>query len=259
VPNYPTLPTIAKQKGTIPLIGAQESGSSSFSPDQIAGLQAWYKDAGIVTSGSDVVEWSDSSINGKHLAAVIANSPTTSTLNGHTVLSFTSTDGGEGGSALGHGEALFSEGNSATVFIVARKSSNWAEAGLYTTRSAGQANHHPFSDFVVYDSCFSDTRKNCGTQIVTINNNWRIFAFRSEFNLYDCYIDGGLQFTTGTNEQAFGSDFILGAGAFNGSVLSYSLEGLMAEVIVYNVLLSAGEMDQVGGYLATRFALTWTP
>lgn len=254
MPKYPTIPEL-KRRGTIPLIGGT-GAAAPFSPSDIAGLQAWWQESGIQTEGSDVTGWNDSSGNAKNLA-ILGDLAGLSTLNGHQVVHFNTADG-IFGTPLNRGSQLMT-GTASTTFLVARKDSTWNESGIYTTKLSFQANHHPFSDNAVYDANFSTARKSCGAQVVTIPDNWRIFGIRSQDNSYQMHIDGTLQFSTATNTFALGTDFVIGCGATDGADQNYALLGDIAEVLVYNAFLSDAQLDQVGGYLATRFALTWTP
>lgn len=74
---------------------AKYGPSTPWSPAKLSGLVAWYKgDAGITLSGSTVTEWADQSGNGYHLyqnptqGMPSGSAPTTSTLNGLTVVEF---------------------------------------------------------------------------------------------------------------------------------------------------------------------------
>lgn len=252
MPKYPTLPTLAQQKGTIPLIGGLDSGSGSFSPSDIANLAMWYKDTGIV-GAVNVTQWSDASGNARHLIP-LSTEPIRSvaSLNGFDTVQFSTADGATG-TPLNHG-ATIAEGTGGTIFVVGYKDSNFAEAGFFTTRTAPDANHHPFSDGVVYDSSFSTVRKNCGAQVLPISNNWRILTMRSQNADYRIQIDATSQFTTGTNTFGFAT-FIFGVGSYNGIVTNYALLGEIAEVVVYTAFLSDGQVAQVIGYLQDRFAL----
>lgn len=241
VPLIPTLPTV-------PNLGSPVSGA--FSPSSIAGLQAWYKDTGIVESGGDITSWQDSSGNGNHLTP-----PLTPPQFGLEILSginavFFDTPDGAAGTPLTKGSALLA-GTAATLFFVGNKSGTWPEAGFYTGFT--HAHHHPFSDISVYDGGFATVRKNCGAQIVPILDNWRIFSIRSQDGQYGIEIDGASQFSTGTNTFSLGTDFVLGAGTWAAGATANALQGYIIEVIVYNALLSAGQRAQVVGYLQDRF------
>lgn len=244
-PNLPGIPTV-------PRLGGGAVGP--FSPDQIAGLQAWYKDTGIVDDGVNVSQWSDSSGNGNHLTPIGAQPDYLGGgLNSRDIVGFTTPDGSVG-TAL-HRNAALMAGTAATMFMVANKQSTWGESGLYTTRAVAQANHHPFSDLAVYDAFFSSARKACGAQVQDIPDTWTIIAIRSQASDYRMHVNGVLQHQTSTNTFALGSDFVLGCGAYDGANTTYALDGFLAEVIVYNQFLSDGQLDQVIGYLRDRFNL----
>lgn len=230
--------------------------TGAFSPGDLASLQAWYKETGLVLEATDIIGWNDSSGNAKNLVPLDARPQLQANfLNGFDVVQFT-TAAGSVGNPLNFGSAIMA-GTAATLFIVGYKDSSWGEAGFYTTRATGQANHHPFSDNNVYDANFSTARKSCGAQVVTISNNWRIFCIQSETGNYRMYIDGQTQHTTATNTFALGSDLIIGVGDYDGINQTYALAGYVAEVILFNEVLSTTNVNNNGNYLADRFNLTW--
>lgn len=78
----------------IAMIGSSLSVQPTFSPLDISGLRCWYdaSDASTVTDSAGVVQWADKSGLGHHLNVVGSAKPTTgaSTLNGLNVLDFSS-------------------------------------------------------------------------------------------------------------------------------------------------------------------------
>jgi hypothetical protein len=126
---------------------------------------------------------------------------------------------------------------------------------MYTTRAVAQANHHPFSDNAIYDTFFSTARKSCGTQVVTIPNNWVILIIRSQANDYRMQINSTSQFTTATNTFALGSDFIVGCGAYDGANQTYALQGPVAEFAVYNAFLSDSNVANLVSYYQSLFLI----
>lgn len=227
--------------------------SGSFSPDQILGLQAWYKDTGIVSEEGSVTSWDDSSPNGFSLTPTVTSpSLVAAGLNGINTVSFTSPDGVTG-SALNKGHAIFT-GSAATLFIVANKDSAWPASGWYTVRT-DDPNEHPDALNDVQDAFCSTARKACGSQVVSINDNWRIISIRSQSGEYVIKVDGQLQFSTNSNTFDAGQDFVLGAGGYDGADFSRSFQGEIAEAIAYNTFLSDNQEEAVLNYLRSRFNL----
>lgn len=229
-----------------------QSGGN-FSPDQILGLQAWYKDEGIIDDGSAVSAWNDSSGNANHLTTGIGSGPGIGDLNGHKTVSFL-TDDGVSGTPVAMVAPLLS-GSAATIFVVMNKSNDFPESGGWIT-DFGFSNHHPLATTQIRDGTFSNAQKNCNNQVVPIPDNWRIFSIRSQDSDYRMELDGEPQFNTATNTYSSGDIFLLGAGAVDGSlVTNYALKGQIAEVIVYNAFLTDNQRDAVLNYLRNRFSL----
>lgn len=228
---------------------------SEFSPDQISGLSAWYKDAGLTIEGSNVTQWNDSSGNAKHLTIGIGETPQVglAALNGINVVNFTTLDG-VSGSPLTFGGPLLA-GSEATLFVVLNKSSDFPDSGAWVT-DFNFANHHPNTGLVIQDGAFSTSQKNCGAQVVPVPDIWRIFSVRSQNNDYRMEVDGQNQFTTGSSAFSNGDIFCLGVGSFDVDALTdFALKGSIAEVIVYNAFLTDGQVESVLNYLRNRFAL----
>lgn len=228
--------------------------SGSFSPDQILGLEAWYKDTGIEISEGGVNAWNDASGNANHLTSLLTGiRPTTGTLNEITVVNFTFD--GDIGQTISMDSPLLS-GSAATIFVVMNKDGAVAaDSGGWIT-DFNFSNHHPLSSLEVRDGSFSSAQKNCGPQVVSIPDNWRIFSIRSQDNDFRVEVDGQTQFTTGTNTFSNGDLFLIGAGGCDaGLTPSFFLQGSIAEVIVYGVFLSDAQRDAVITYLRNRFNL----
>lgn len=226
----------------------QISGGS-FSPDQILGLRAWYRDTGIQHAESTVTGWNDESGNELNLSVGEFNPAfQAANLNGLDTI-FIDTGDGNSGTVLSRGSALFS-GTSATLFIVAQKSSEFPDSGWYTVLT-DDPNIHPNNSGDIHDAFCSTVNKNCGTQIVEINNNWRILSIRSRDGEYRMEVDGEDQFSTNTNTFSTGTNFILGSGSDNAN----AFKGSVAEVIAYNAFLTDNQVMAVMTYLRNRFNL----
>lgn len=78
-----------------------------------------------------------------------------------------------------------------------------------------------------------------------------IFAYESSSAAYKFLLNGNLIGTASGNYN-FGSGQTWGIG-YNGINNGAILNGDIAEVILYNRALSAGEADQFGAYLATKY------
>lgn len=222
---------------------------SEFSPDQISGLSAWYKEDGMVISAGSITEWNDASGHTNHLALLAGDPVEGDPLNGHKTARFNAAD------ALSFNAPILS-GTAATIFVLMKKESALSpDSGGWVTDFTF-SNHHPLSDLTVKDGSFSSAQKDCGAQVVPIPGNWVIFSARSQSNEYRIGLNGQSQFTTNTNTYSSGDLFVLGAGACDaGFTPDFFLNGNIAEVIIYNAFLTDGQVESVLNYLRNRFAL----
>ena len=79
---------------------------------------------------------------------------------------------------------------------------------------------------------------------------WRLYNVVSTSSEWTSYIDGIQHFTTGTNTVAFTATTKLGAYDVN------TMDGDIAEVIIYSAKLSSPDWVQTKAYIATKYGLT---
>lgn len=226
------------------------AGAGGFSPDDIAGLVAWYDaadSATITATSGDVSQWDDKSASGLDVVQAGSNQPRTgdATQNGRNVLSFAS------GDLLRVTPVTKICGSALSIFVVFRKTgtANTYEAPPLTLTASNVA--RPFDAwndkrFNSSGTTISGTYTNLSTQTA-----WAQMTFTNA--------------ASGTfRERKDGAAVSSGAtGAFNTTSQALTIasrgDGVtkltsdIAEIVVYDVELTGTDLTDVEGYLATKW------
>ena len=241
-----------------------------FSPTDITGLSLWLKaDAGVTLSGSNVTAWADRSGNGRNATP---NDPTNKPLfnasdkNGKPTISLTSmSDDIErvftiSSNPLGaSGSTAFSVQYVEDVCDVGND--NGALFGNFGATINGDPQtqtHYPYGpDCFVYDSFATTLRKEALTSPASISDAWSIYSVHSTSGEWKNYVNGALMHSDSSNtynNSIGGNDTTLYIGKQTGEG-SFALKGKVAEVILYNLVLTAAERQQVEAYLNDKYAV----
>ncbi len=223
-----------------------------------ANLKLWLKaDAGTstTTNGQSVSTWADQSGNGNNATQpTAANQPTytTSTLNGYPALHFTSAN--DSYLILPTDSALGIQNSDYEMFIVARTDStnisflisgNLEQFEMHLNGAAG-------ARFIPISSTYIDE----GTSGEYANNSPHIFDAQASSTEGLIRVDGVNGGNTLTNvRSSSNSSLILGMRL---SVNSYFFTGDIAEVIIYNKVLSASDRILVESYLASKYGISYS-
>lgn len=118
--------------------------------------------------------------------------------------------------------------------------------------------HYPYGpDCLVYDAFATTSRKEALTPPTTISDAWSIYSVHITNGEWKNYVNGQLMHsdTGNTYDNSIGGDdTTLYIGKQTG--LGYfSLKGKVAEVIVYNRVLTTPELQQVEAYLNAKYAI----
>jgi hypothetical protein len=227
-------------------------GPPPFSPLDIAGLTVWL-DASVQTLGQTdedpVTQWDDLSGNNYHF--ILNNQPALvkngagDTVNGLGVLGFNGTDSSYKSSVLD-----FNTLSAATVFIVLKNDADPGVTGGGIWYTGADFNtHSPFTDGNIYDGFGSTVRKTVGDPATTLAQ-WNIYEVVTGLNDWRAYLNGVNLFTTAVNTVGFGSGIIT-----LGNSITYTWQGRMAEVLIYNSKLSDPDRTLIEAYLTTKWGL----
>lgn len=235
--------------------------SGAFSPKKIAGLEAWY-DASVASSvtlvSTFVSQWDDLSGNGLHLTqSVEANRPGTGTINGLTAVDFDgSNDRLERSGYTGTVGTVFSvhsldvyQNGMVYEFLKASGGSVYGMSMLARALGAGA------SEYTVAG------RNGAASSDSFNNGDQQIF---NQQRLTTQTYDGTTSITTVDGTNLAGSTavtlsntatILLGARRQTSSY-SLLLNGQIGEVVAYNRVLTASEIDKVESYLASKWGVT---
>jgi len=231
----------------------------------VSGLRGcWGADNITVADGANITGWPDSSGNGFDAGMDLATFPNSNpqyvenVVNGHAVVRM-------GGAAEGNQDhisipqAVFNSVTEAEIFIVL-KNDFAAPAdtnnGIWKWNDIASA-HHPFDgDGQIYEDFGTSVRKSVGSPLIALNT-WHIHNVYSAANDYAVYLNGNLQFSSGTNVvQFWAQDAIIGISwvtVFFPVVDMY--DGDIAAVIFYDRKLTTTERTNVTNALKTYYGI----
>lgn len=123
---------------------------------------------------------------------------------------------------------------------------------LQWTGSASTS-HYTFSDGHIYEGLGTTVRKDTGNPTNGIMQTDHLYNVRSASGAFSTHLNGSSFYSTASNTVGLG---YIGPqlGYYDNSTHYY--RGRIAEVIVYNRVLSTGERDSVHDYIATKYGIT---
>jgi hypothetical protein len=239
-------------------------GSPASQPSDISGLSLWLKaDAGVTLSGSNVTAWADQSGNGRSVAVVNSPSLTANSINGKPTIDFNG--------STQYVDALtpaFVGNNNFSVIWV------FKYVGDSATEDGNSSNVAFLSDTGIDQGLFHYVKN--GSKFPASYPLYQI----QEWVPYD--YDSGFTYTDGSNyilefvsNQSSGFYSVLRNTELEGSeaigatadsdVIGIRIAGQqvperygnikMAEIFVYNRVLTTPERQQVEGYLNAKYAI----
>ena len=240
------------------------------SPIPPNGLSLWLKaDAGVTTSGSNVTAWADQSGNGRN-ATPVDVSPTlnSSDLNSKPTISLSSVAGGTNKSLQISGNPMGASG--ATAFVV-----NYVDQDVFPVDGEGgdangallgnfgdaqDGSHWPYgisNPVTVYDSFATDTRKD-DLGLPSGITSWNIYYVHSQDDDYKLFCNG-IQFHSDVSNvysNAIANSTSLYIGMQNNAGTDQIFKGKIAEVVIYNRVLTTPERRKVESYLGNKYGIS---
>jgi hypothetical protein len=146
-------------------------------------------------------------------------------------------------------------GTAASFFVVTKPSSAATDNGplLGNVGSASSSGHYPYRAGDIYDKTASSDRKGPITKPSGFFN-FHLYNVTSANNSWRYLFNGGLHFSTTSNtyNATFGSAPTIALDQAGGT---YSFRGDIAEIIVYNSVLSESDRLAVSEYLRAKYTL----
>jgi len=241
-------------------IGGLNIRTTAFSPANLSGLSLWLKaDAGVTTSGSNVTAWADQSGNGLNVVpdivtADISLASSVGKFNNKPAILF-GVQNNNGTVGLFNSNPFINK----SLFIVYSLESvdNFEYSVAYENNGfSGQtSDNNGNRQFGGYFNAFisANTLSQIGTPYIrtTISDDGNTISF---------FING----TADGNPAGNGfynsrSEIVIGNGGARGSgpnpSISQPFQGYIAEIVVYNSVLTTPERQQVEGYLSTKYSI----
>jgi hypothetical protein len=231
---------ILNRKGFFSAISA--IAAPAFSPTDLSGLSLWLKaDAGITLSGSDVTAWADQSGNGND--AISQNAPALTTVSGKTFVDFA------GGYFAGN-ELITSP--YATIMCVARFSSTRDIEMIFEQEGDNGENLAFYRGFDVDSGFRIYNGSDLSSSSLTSNNQTYLFGVTVDNDTATLYLNSTTDGSgyCGVNPPS-GAYYL---GFWRGGTLT-TTELQMAEIVVYNRVLTNTERQQVEAYLNAKYAI----
>lgn len=226
----------------------------------LTGLKLWLK-AGDVSGvdGDPVATWPDASGESNNATqATAGNRPTlkTNIINGLPVVRFLGT------ATLGNNDGhlnlpdFCSSFTAGEVLILAKRVEDppvdQFNSGLWLFGTSGNSTHVPFTDGTIYDGWGTSVRKTVGNATPSLTS-WFIYDIASASGEWTARVNNNILFTTATNTVGFSTAPVLG-GYPPGA---YYLQGDVAEMLVYDHALSAGERAALVAYINAKYGLSF--
>lgn len=233
--------------GSHQLLAARARG---FSPSDVAGLLLWLN-ADVINQadGSAVGTWADSSGNANDATAISSPTLRLNQLNGHPSVEF----GGNGMSTPSISKGVFS-----LFYVYSSSAGMLMEQGPNAGTNDGDYHYTPGgAHFAVHGGGNLSAKDISGTNVAD-------GAYRYISRTFDGTHAGHLAWINGVSATLVnaGGTGDPGTGATNAAYTigrrsggSLSLSGKIAEIILYNTVLSTGNRQFVEGYLAAKYAL----
>ncbi len=214
----------------------------------LADLELWLKaDAGIVYAGTNAAVrfWLDQSGKGHNASAsATAAQPKwiADVLEGKPVLRF---DGTSDSFALPN---VFTSLSEAEVFVVLKAVTNAPSGsrGLWKFGAATTASYYPHSTRAIYDAFGRTDNQNTGEPAQRIDF-FHLYNVSSVSGEWTARLNGKLHYQDANTSVGFTTSPSIGQGG------SAYFAGDMAEVMLFNRVLSAEEREAVGSYLNQRY------
>lgn len=213
-------------------------------PNTIANLKAWYKaDSLSLNDGDAISTWADSSGNGFDASSTLTARPLykVNIVNGKPAILF---DGSDDGFTA----AITSVGTRSITCFVVYKTSNAATQQVFISSKSSTAAifQQSSSKLIVYDA---------PTSALATDTNWHVVGYTCNASGTTYYKDGVTEAQTAMTNATVTLDRI---GRFQEAVPQYSVNGYIAEIVLYSRVLGATEINNVQAYLGAKYGISIT-
>jgi Bacterial TSP3 repeat len=211
----------------------------------MTGIRLWLK-ADCATN--PVADWLDQSGGGNNAVQTSGGSQPTlvaNALNGRPVVHFN----GNQYLALPN---LMNGASAGEIFIVVKSATDGADRRMMRFGTSGYASAYPWSDGKVYEDFGSTVNYGLGNPPQALNQ-YHIYNVSSRTNEWVARFDGVEEHRETNNTVGFRPDPFIGHGN------NENFAGDMAEIIIYDHVLTPAERKATETYLGSKYALVATP
>jgi fibronectin type 3 domain-containing protein len=209
-------------------------------------IHVWLRaDQGIVENEGYISLWGDQSGNNRNAVQLYSYYPSpfwmTNVLNGNPVVSFTYADSED----LYFGEILSGKSEGEIFAVLKAKGVNSGQ-DHYLWNLGNVPTYYPDRNGKIREGFFSSQEKQIGVPPIDISQ-WHIYNLSSKKGLFDARFNGQLYFRADNTTRSYGNKL---GGGFDGDI---------AEIIIYEKILTDEERDAVGRYLTDKYGFMNLP
>ena len=128
-----------------------------------------------------------------------------------------------------------------------------ADSGIWALGSDTSDNHFPFTDGNIYDGFGTTSRKSTGNPSLSLTS-WRLYNVQSGASAWTNLIDTAVHFSTGVNTVGWETTPLLGNSK---STLTYGMDGMIAELLLFNAILSPANRSSVTAEMDAQYNLSY--
>lgn len=223
-------------------------------PDSISGLRVWLKADSESYANDDPVDTAtDRSGNGFNGTATGTDRPIFKTNQINSLPAYFFEAANSRKLTFGNfGSGMTAAHTFIVLKVVTDPPATQAKSGLWYL-STGAATHYPYTDNSIYDGAFTDNRATVGDPTPALTS-WRVYevSYVGTSQNWTAFLD-----RTQIYQAAF-ANFSMPAAPLLGRNVNATdfLDGYIAEWIIYNKVLSAGEISTIKSYLESKYALS---
>jgi hypothetical protein len=232
---------------------ASFGNSAPFSPSDISGLKLWLKADALALSDNDpVASWTDSSGQGNHATQSSGGAkPTfkTNIVNSKPIIRF---DGTTDFLNLPNFCSGFTAGDGFILLKRVTDPPTVGQGGFWQFGTSGNATHVPYIDGNIYDDFGATSRSAAGNPTPSLTS-WTLYEVASGASEWTARVNNSILYTTATNTVGFATAPALGWDAR----LSVFYEGDLAELIMYDSIVSGGNRTSIVGYINSKYGTSF--
>ena len=223
-----------------------------FLPSSLGGLALWLKaDAGVTLFGGNVTAWADQSGNGKNATAIQAPLYATNSINGKPALVFAN-------NAYLTTSNIFNGANPRTMFAV-----YYIDSENYSNTVIAQSNEDSTdmgTYFMLQSRIDQDSSPYLAGYVDDLSGppyvNQELLLGMADYDgtTARLFKNGTLVDSGAKTYETHNGELYIGACNINGSVVEF-FAGKIAELVVYNRVLTTSERQQVEAYLNSKYQI----